>query len=240
MKWEAFDAYEIRARLIPTLIVISPLLVCGLVFGNRAGLSGFDNALLAVVLVGVLYSSSFYIRSLGTGLENRLVEKWGGFPSAKVLLPDDHLLDEENKKRLLRLLRTQFEVPIDPKTDRPEELVLRTQAIFDRVRQILRNDNERGIWKQHNDEYGAIRNFTGATPLFIILSFIASVSLFFLYFGSGDRVLLGVTILMVVAWLSGLTARVFVQPKLLKRAAETYAKSAWLCFISLHDKKEEK
>ena len=99
MQW--FDQYEIRARIAPTVVVLSPLIfalffvllvVSESVAASLGGVAGM--ALL------MTYALSFLTRYLGKRLEGHLWESWGGAPTTRTLRWRDPTLDNETKRRL--------------------------------------------------------------------------------------------------------------------------------------------
>src|ERR1700752_3863100 len=78
-----FDAYELRARYFPAVLLAAPLLTTvQLAFPNVQESTGqlIETAGLALALVYVL---SLYVRHAGRRIQPRLWSEWNGAPSTR-------------------------------------------------------------------------------------------------------------------------------------------------------------
>lgn len=235
MEW--LDQYEVKARIAPTVVILSPLLFA--LFFVVLGVTGsWPGALgsLGVVALLLVYVLSFLPRQLGRRVEPGLWAGWGGPPTTRRMRWRDSALDKETKRRLREraeevsgvTLLSEVEEDKDPKE--ADELIVRS---FEQVRATVRNEDPYGIWTRHNAEYGANRNLLGSRWLWLGLSALGALVCgavwyfgtpnFWIYLGLGVE---GVS--AVVAYLMGW----YVLPRSTKVAADRYAESVSGAFLA--------
>jgi hypothetical protein len=155
------DAYRIRARASPSLLLASPamsLLVAVGVSSTTVGvLSCGATAVLAVVL-------SEQVADMGRDLETRLFRSWGGRPSSQRLrLADTTDLAATNARRAAVETATGAPLPThrDEQQD-PEEAMRGYDRAIDQVRAWLREDDTNKILADVTASYGFRRNCLAA------------------------------------------------------------------------------
>src|SRR6266496_5192960 len=82
MLW--LDDYERRARLVPGLILVSPIALTVVMFGLR------ENAVVAAIIAalstfGAPVVLANYVRHRGLELQGELWKRWGGSPTLELL-----------------------------------------------------------------------------------------------------------------------------------------------------------
>lgn len=235
---ELFDPYEIRARLAPTLVVFSPLILVVVAALMQAGTPGFATSSVAVVvLAALLYTCSFVVRKLGQRIEGPLWESWGGARSAVLLTDSDPAFTAATKRQVLDELARVLGIDLGA-TVGPSDLT-RAQEAFGRVRQYIRQKGPDGVWSSQNAEYGFLRNLLGSWAVLmtngIVASVIGGVVWYRKGFGALSIAALAGALLAVVA----LVCCCWGLPPLVRDAADRYAESAWLCFLSVVASREQ-
>ncbi len=226
-----FDAYELRARLTPALIVTSPfLLVAGAVAPPTLS-NALASSASGLIFLALLYLFSFLVREAGRRIESSLWRSWGGPPSTIVLTESDETFSAQTKQEIFDALSSVMHIQgaIQPGWARAAGPV---QDAFSKVRQFIRQHDPAGLWARHNAEYGFLRNLLGAWWLWLINCSIAALACGAVWYYRGGEVpaalAWGGAALAVVA----ISARSVILPKAVRSAAFRYAESAWLSFLT--------
>lgn len=224
------DQYEIRARLVPTIVIVSPFFF--LLVALDVELFGVwqDSVALGATALVLLYIASLLIRSLGVQIEKHLWTKWGGPPSRLVLLSTDRTFSPSIKKRIIQAVLKEFEINLDEinaDTEAWSELV---DEAFQYVRQHVRHVDPNGLWGQHLAEYGVLRNFYGSLFLMSFFSLICTITLFDVEPWELRIITLWYFFFPLLTALP-LVLRYIWLPFSLKVAAFRYAESTWISFL---------
>lgn len=166
------DPYERKARIIPGLLAILPLLLPILcAYGPKHPILTSVITLLAGC--GAMFGLGSVARGLGKALEERLVRKWGGMPTTICLRHRDHFLDNYTKQRYRDLIKSKLDI-LMPTAD--EESLNPSQAdniymgVTRKLKELTR-DNKALLLKE-NINYGFHRNMTGMKPVGLVTSLI--------------------------------------------------------------------
>ncbi|MFX0202724.1 MAG: hypothetical protein ACFFCW_42005 [Candidatus Hodarchaeota archaeon] len=91
----------------------------------------FTNGLAETsVLVALGYVTGLILQGISQGLtEKVLLKVWGGFPSARWLLPDDNKFSKEYKSKIKQMVEEKYSVKADDEKSKEEQLK-RNQEIF--------------------------------------------------------------------------------------------------------------
>ena len=235
-----FDAYELRARYFPAVLLTAPLVTTfQLSFpgAQEPVASLIEKAGLALALVYVL---SLYVRHAGRRVQPRLWAAWNGAPSTRFARWRDPTLSVSQKKLLHDSVAASFGIKLastnEEAADKGRADSLISEA-FDRARSYLRTYDASGLVAKQNAEYGALRNLFAVRNVFTIEStgcLIGSVVFWFVFrkpgylwsaAGASCYLILGV----VVGWR--------VLPRMVGLAADTYGKNAWLTFLEIANRK---
>lgn len=231
------DAYELRARVAPALIVSLPGIITLLFIGTSLSTSIAQFLSSGVVLLVIIYALSFLVRTLGRRHEPQLLNSWDALPSTRFARWRDSKFSYRNKQAIHRHVHNTFQIqlltPEEECNDKPEadELI---QTAFERVRPILRRDNPDSLSSKHNAEYGFQRNLLGSRYLWVASALVATLACGLIWTAQGSQIaflaaaLNSVVLLWSVVWF-------FLLPKFTEDAAETYAESAWMEFVALAD-----
>ena len=235
MQW--FDQYEIRARIAPTVVVLSPLIfalffvllvVSESVAASLGGVAGM--ALL------MTYALSFLTRYLGKRLERGLWARWDGAPTTRMLRWRDPTLDNETKRQLHAraeqvsgiTLFSREEEAVDP-TEADEQI----SQSFVQVRATIRREDPEGLWSKHNAEYGFNRNLLGGRWLWLAFSVVGTlVCAAVWYFYDKDPLLVIGFVLDVVSILLTYAFGWHLLERFARKAADRYAESVLGSFLA--------
>ena len=226
----AVDAYELRARLTPALVIALPW-----VWVVVAVVQSFVSTLLTtsaatLISLALLYAFSFVVRGLGRRIEDRLWASWGGPPSATVLGDADSTFSAGTKSRLRSSLATTLGINGATEASWTNDLH-QVQDAFRLVRQHIRQHDHNGLWSAHNAEYGFLRNLLGGWWLLLLNSLLSAGVTGLLWHTRGGKTLLILTILSLGLGLAAIVGRIFVLPGATRKAANRYAESAWTSFL---------
>lgn len=228
-----FDAYEFRARLLPAIVVGSPLIFAVAILLATFQVSQLNTVLVALVVFALVYALSLIVRHLGKVIEPKIWASWGGAPSILMLRPDDSTLNQDIRRLICAGVKRRFSINIADPNLSPAEYDRCVENAFRLVRQHVQRFDPHGLWYKHNAEYGFIRNLHGAWWLWALFGGIAAVG------GVGGFLLTAnaAHIFIIVIGASSLaTAWVlhrYVLLALLRTAAERYAESTWMSFVNL-------
>jgi hypothetical protein len=226
-----FDPYEMRARIIPTLIVLSPTTVIPLAFNMSLSNDWIGSAIVGLTGVSLLYFGSLAVRFLGKKIERDLWRTWGGPPSTTVLRAADRTFSDSIKTRIRSCIQTEFRIELDGlEEDHPDWSESVVEA-FRLVRQHVRQHNPEGLWYVHDAEYGALRNFYGVANVMAAVAGVSTVLCAVAWWRYERAVQIWLCALAGVLTAFPLAARFYLFPSMLREAAFRYAESVWLCFL---------
>jgi len=82
------------------------------------------------VLIALAYVTGLILQGISQGLtENILLKIWGGFPSARWLLPDDTKFSKEYKSKIKKLVEDKYSIKVGGEISKEEQLK-KNQEIF--------------------------------------------------------------------------------------------------------------
>jgi hypothetical protein len=176
------DAYDLRARLFPALIVSLP--VVAFVYGALPSARSFWGGVSGTVLgAAVLFALMRFGRDRGARLQKHLYKLWGGTPTTIMLRHRDQSLDPYTKERYKRTLARLSGLTFPSE---PEELAHPKEAddIYDSaVRNLLehrRRQSDKLVFNE-NCNYGFVRNLVGLKRVGLVIVSLALGADIFLY-----------------------------------------------------------
>ncbi|MCX5920304.1 MAG: hypothetical protein NTW61_03110 [Candidatus Melainabacteria bacterium] len=157
---DKFSSYEVVAIIAPGSVLASGLYVIFLL-----PLKHLPTELVGLGELGLIIFLSFalghLVQALGNLLEKVFWRIFGGWPTNKILKPNQTLLSSDQRKRLVEAVKRDFSLDFDlvsendwKKTVREIDIRLQGNAAFDKV-------------KQHNQTYGFTR---GLASSFLVLA----------------------------------------------------------------------
>jgi len=228
-----FNHYEIRARLIPTLVIVSPAAVIPLAFGLSPASDWTASTVVGVAAIAVLYLASLFVRFLGREAEPGMWKAWGGPPSTLMLRAEDTTFPAPTKARIAAGVKSEFNIDLTGVEGKSAAWAEQAGEAFRLARQRIRQADPHGLWSTHNAEYGALRNFYGAAYLMAVVGSIAAVLCAVAWYREGkvlQAALLGISVLLTMI---PPVARQWWLPSVLRAAAFRYAESAWSSFLGI-------
>ncbi|OPY57494.1 MAG: hypothetical protein A4E55_01609 [Pelotomaculum sp. PtaU1.Bin035] len=156
------DDYTIKARLVPALINVSPIIVAiSLILHHQ----NFDvtiilgSATFSSLVIPLFLAEVFRIK--GVEIENKNYQKWGGKPTTIILRRTDKEYDDASKNQIYKFIKEDFQ--IDLFNDSSDQNI--SNAIKHIIAYFHRNPDD--LLRQHNVEYGLVRNLAGGVNFLI-------------------------------------------------------------------------
>jgi hypothetical protein len=248
MSWQSFvDAYDVKARLIPTVIVLLPVLWTAYYLWPALLSNPFLLAGSGITLLSSAYLASMCVRVLGVRFGLHFWRQDGGLPSTRLARMRDPFFQQEQKVRIQRSAFLRFGIrllSLQEELSDPDEADRRIAAAFREVKEYLRQSNQPALLEKHNAEYAFARNLCGSRSMFV---FFAIAGLILCGFNPGP-VAMKITALYGSphAWafnvgcglnlaflLFGIVFGWILLPGMLRLHAECYARRAWVTFLTL-------
>src|SRR5260370_19002906 len=235
-----FDPCELRARYFPAVLLTAPLVTTfqlSFPSAQESVASLIEKAGLGLALVYVL---SLFVRHAGRRVQPRLWSAWSGAPSTRFARWRDPTLSLSQKKLLHDSVEANFGLKLaasdEEATDKGRADSLISEA-FDRARSYLRTNDASGLVAKQHAEYGAIRNLLAVRRVFTVESsacMIVSLVLWFVFHRSGY---FWAATASCAYFLIGIVVGWRVLPGMVRVAADTYGKNAWLTFVEIVNQK---
>lgn len=231
-----FDDYEIRARILPAIIVFLPIMIpiFLIIHSEMSSISSF--LFSGLVLAAILYPLSFIIRISGSNFEKELWNQWDGPPSTRILRWRDKTLTVTLKTQLHEAVRSHCGITlssIEEEQNNPYEADEKIRDAFTQVKHFVYYNDPNGIWKKFNAEYGFNRNLLGNKHLWISLSTVGVITCGVCwYFARDSAYIVGATIDTAILIIVVVLVR-YVLPTAVKDPAERYAASIWHSFLTI-------
>lgn len=159
------DAYTVKARIAPALLVVVPLVSVTLAwFPKLNSLPGLSA--LGVAGIAVLMLVAQQTRRSGRILQQELVAEWGGLPTTIILRHSDSTLRADEKARYHASLKKRvqgMEIPDSAGESRDRARADRNYAMA--VDWLREHTRENPVVKSENANYGFHRNLCAIRPL---------------------------------------------------------------------------
>jgi hypothetical protein len=229
-----FDRYSLRARHLPTLLVVAtPLMVASLLFPEvyermsaTAASLGWSISLSLVLLFFI----SHVLRQRGRALEKRMTAKSGGFPTTCWLRHRDTNLDPETKARYHAYLARNvpgLQLPSQRQEQKHPSLADEVYSSAGKWLLENRRDEKYRLVLEENAHYGFRRNMLGGKWLAIALAVLPVVGAYAWsnyrglepQFDTDHIAAIAVAALAVFGWV------VFVTEEWVRDAAHAYARA---------------
>jgi len=121
-----FGLYDFIASLIPGIL----FLWCISLLSGVKDIPIKGGLAETSVLVALGYVTGLILQGISQGLtEKILLKAWGGFPSARWLLPDDNKFSQEYKRKIMKLVEDKYSIKAGNELSKEEQLK-RNQEIF--------------------------------------------------------------------------------------------------------------
>lgn len=172
----SFDGYSYRARFLPALLVLLPvLLTIMILYPTVYNGTGAAVASLAIAC-GSLWFLANVVRAAGRAAEGRLVKTWGGLPTTCMLRHRDGILDLQTKGRYHLFLSSRISglrLPTaEQETLNPEAADIAYRSAAKWLLEFTRDRSRFPLIFAENTSYGFRRNLYAARPVGLGLSVI--------------------------------------------------------------------
>ncbi|MDD5748401.1 MAG: hypothetical protein PHP64_05055 [Actinomycetota bacterium] len=228
-----FNPYEIRARILPAVMLVFPVpfAVLSLAFGSQN--AGAVAAWTSAVSIAFLFVVSVYIRTRGFNKEKKLWASWDGPPSTRYLRWSDPTFPKETKGLISEKCQRLFGVPLPSEQLEKENGKTYDEEIFKVFRMIrgaLFMWNKDGLWEIQNAYYGYARNLYGCRwewSGIALVAFLASLikPIFFNSQWNWTIVITTIYLVLVVPY------AFWVLPSTAESFANRYAENAIMSFL---------
>ena len=171
--FSAFDAYSYRARLLPALLTVLPVLLTAMIlYPSLYTGTGAAVASLAV-WCGALWFLANVVRTLGRAAEKTLHAEWGGLPTTSMLRHRDDQLDVHTKRRYHRFLATRVPgLRLPTEADELADPIAADATYRSGVKWLFeytRKASNFSLIRIENTAYGFRRNLYGVKPVGLLL-----------------------------------------------------------------------
>ena len=196
------DAYDVKARLIPAALTAIPAVVL-YHYVLHAYFGGLFTDLNQVRLLGYVtieVAATFAIMQLNNRLVGKLLQaaifNGGTLPTTQFLMPGDPTLSIQAKRDIKKKFREDFgkELPLFDRNMPDAERSRRIGELTAFMRNAMRGDL---LVKNHNTEYGFVRNFCGGVFLATLIS---AVSIVYFWVFAFNKEALAVSLAMLVGY----------------------------------------
>lgn len=225
-----FDRYSLQARLFPALIVLLPSGAAVLAWSPKA--DDIAKPLLGLVVgAGALILLAHIAREAGKSVERKLIERWGGWPTTRILRYEDKTIDLLTKERIHARFGELIPNLTMPTASSESADLVAADAVYEScatfVRGKTRDTKVFPLVFTENINYGFRRNLLGLKTLALIVALgcvIACAHAINSNVRSGrgwdtfQVLCLSLCLLLTVVWVF------VVRPEWVRRAATDYAK----------------
>ena len=231
-----FDAYELRARYFPAVLLAAPLFTAIQITvpSSQESLPGAIEK--AGIVLAAIYVISLYVRHSGRQIQHNLWASWNGSPSTRFARWRDATFTRSQKLCLHRSVDAAFGIKLFSSTEEDGDRGKADSVIseaFDRVRGYLRTYDASGLVSKQNAEYGALRNLFGIRRAFVIESGVCLTVCFVLWLPARQPSYLWSAGASCVYLIIGLFVGWRTLPGMVKLAADTYGRNAWSTFMAI-------
>jgi hypothetical protein len=236
-----FDAYTMKARLVPAVIAGAPAFALAAIFVSWGSL-GLTHAIAATGLTVLFAAFADVARRRGKAIEPKLIERMGGLPTTTTLRHRDDTYDTDTKAGFHAFIASKLGKPA-PTADEEAGDPAAADKYYARgatwLRENTRDAKKFDILLNENISYGFRRNLLGLKlPGFLLNAVIVAISLAIFWrrwpvdlSHAFDAKLLAV---IVIAVLHAIYLALFVTEAGVFEAARTYARQLLLCTQSSH------
>ena len=229
------DAYERKARLLPAVLCVLPLLPTSAALGGpvlewiKLELGGVG--LGAVIAVGLSHAAS----ACGNRLQQKLWPRWpNDSPTNRWLYPAEKKTSEQQRELWYGAIHRL--VGIDLKaaaaTEKKQEIEAAVNGSVAALRNLFWNRPEAERLRMQNVDYGFARNLTGMFPIWGSLLLASAVACWVTYWKFDEHALLWAVVATVLA-LVLLPIGYWVLPAYVRTKASYYAESFFATLMAV-------
>jgi hypothetical protein len=227
------DAYDVKARVAPGLIIALPLMVA--VFYAAPIVTSWPIFTASgVCSLAMLYGLSHFVRARGKAIEAKLWDEWGGPPSTRFMRHRDTTFGSDLKTSIRQALVKKFSSGLLSPDEEARNPGRADKAIVDAFRQVrsyLRQHDPDGLWFKHDIEYGFCRNLLACREPWVVVALCATALASIYGVSTGRGVLNPGSAIGCLSFLIAAYIGWAILPNATKRVGETYAETAWMAFL---------
>jgi hypothetical protein len=232
------DAYELKARVAPGLILALPVIADAVyAVPNLSSWPIFTTGSLCSL--ALLYGLSQVVRARGEAIEVELWASWGGPPSTRFMRHRDRKFTEDLKASIAQALKKEFGARLLLREEEASNGVQADKVIddaFRQVRQLLRERDPDGLWFKHNMDYGFCRNLLACRWLWVFIA-LASTAFAAIYsWKTSGNVFNLASVTGALSLICAAYVGWVVLPDATRRVADGYTEAAWTAFSSIAGK----
>jgi len=170
------DKYNLQARLYPSVIVLLPVFIVGVVY--ITDIEEYYHYFTALISLGLLsFLLSQLGRDMGKNKEIELYKIWGGKPSVQILRHTSSYLDSITKERYRKKLTNLIEGLELPNTEEENRNQTKADELYESCSKYLisktRDTKKFNLLFKELINYGFRRNLWGMKPIALVLVFIS-------------------------------------------------------------------
>ena len=233
------DHYERKARFLPAVLSVLPLLPMALTFG--APLLEWVKLLIAGTGLGavVAVALSHVASAFGNRLQDKLWPEWPhDAPTNRWLHPDEKSISAQQKQRWYQAIKSLVQIDIQKTVDagEPDELKATINDAIKALRSYIWKTPEAERTQLHNIDYGFARNLAGLQPVWTSFAFVSLVGCWYAYIWNMGSMLWA--IVSTVAAVGALVLAILL-PAYVCKKAHYYAESFFAAVVALSDSKSQ-
>lgn len=218
------DEYDLRARLLPALIVGAPVLAAVLACVPSAR-SGWG-LLSAILEVPFLYLLVRVARTEGYKIESRLYEAWGGKPTTAMLRHRDLRIDPLTKERYKTTIANLTGIAFPGATAEEADPGEADTVYGSATKQLLEHRRDKAAHRlifNENCNYGFARNLLGLKKLGLVLTVLCLIATLGVWWYFPDRFAQGGELAILLSIAVAAMLVFYVTPETVRHHAEAYA-----------------
>jgi hypothetical protein len=174
MSWltDLFDAYSLKARVLPVVLVLAPILLLPFVLLGSQRMAGF--ALVGVIAAALLFPVTGWVRERAKKQEPTLYSEWHGKPTTRMLFWHDPTIDAPSKERYYKFFRDN-EVHIPTPEEQKKNPAAASTDFDSAVKFLIENRRGNTLVLSENASYGFRRNLYPIRWIGVATAIIAGV-----------------------------------------------------------------
>lgn len=170
------DKYNLQARLYPSVIVLFPAFIVGVIY--ITGIEEYYHYFTALISLGVLsFLLSQLGRDMGKNKEIKIYKIWGGKPSIQILRHTNTYLDSITKDRYHKILTNLIDGLKLPNAEEEVDNPTKADEIYESCSKYLisktRDTKKFNLLFKELINYGFRRNLWGMKPVALVIVFIS-------------------------------------------------------------------
>lgn len=229
-----FDAYSFRARLIPSIILVLPIVTSTISwFPQITEITFVKSGIVMIIILSILTPLVHSCRIAGQNLQKRLLNKWGALPSVQYLRHRDATIAPETKIRYHHHLEALISWHVSPSQKEeeinPEDADNKYKSAVDWLISKSRDKNKYNLLFEENVSYGFRRNLLAIKAWGIVLasaSIVVNIIFLFQLYGNDVSIYpLSVVCSTIISMCITAYYIFFIKESWVRNAAESYAKA---------------